>query len=208
MNRYISPKKRHHDPFGWCRLQCGDCSRERNQRAQRKMFECGNRQKTRNHFESFWRLCPWPTKATHLELTSAPNPSGETERIRPGEPRCAVRIASPERRAGARQIHNPLGRRNAPIHAPGFRGLRRRAEEPRGEGASASLVLGVPRALLCSAPPARGIRPGRARSWALGGPGWLWAWGTGLDVTTWGPHPPLAFQDQRLVPEEFRLIFA
>lgn len=158
MNRYISPKKWHHDPFGCCRLQCGDCSRERNQRAQCKMLDNRNRQKTRNHFESFWRLCPWPTKATHLELTFAPTPSGETERIRPGEPRCAVRIASrsaglaPARSttcsaAAARRGGAPC---SASIHAPGFRGLRRRAEEPRGEGASASLVRGVPGALLCS----------------------------------------------------------
>ena len=85
-------------------------------------------------------------------------PPGETERIRPGEPRCAVRIASrsaglaPARSttcsaAAARRGGAPC---SASIHAPGFRGLRRRAEEPRGEGASASLVRGVPGALLCS----------------------------------------------------------
>ena len=153
MNRYISPKKWHHDPFGCCRLQCGDCSRERNQRAQCKMLDNRNRQKTRNHFESFWRLCPWPTKATHLELTFAPTPPGETERIRPGEPRCAVRIASPERRAGARQIHNLLGCRSA----PGRRALLR--VNPRS---------GFPRS-----PPPRGRAPrgGRFGEPSSGSPG-------------------------------------
>ena len=93
MNRYISPKKWHHDPFGCCRLQCGDCSRERNQRAQCKMLDNRNRQKTRNHFESFWRLCPWPTKATHLELTLPPphpEKQKESDRASPAA-QCALR---------------------------------------------------------------------------------------------------------------------
>ena len=117
------------------------------------MLDYRNRQKTRNHFESFWRLCPWPTKATHLELTFAPTPSGETERIRPGEPRCAVRIASPERRAGARQIHNLLGCRSA----PGRRALLR--ANPRS---------GFPRS-----PPPRGRAPrgGRFGEPSSGSPG-------------------------------------
>ena len=170
MNRYISPKKWHHDPFGCCRLQCGDCSRERNQRAQCKMLDNRNRQKTRNHFESFWMLCPWPTKATYLEVTFAPTPSGE--RIDPASPaaQCALRPRSaglaPARSttcsaAAARRGGAPC---SASIHAPGFRGLRRRAEEPRGEGASARLVQGVPGALLCSVPPFQGFPPSGASS--------------------------------------------
>ena len=44
-----------------------------------------------------------------------PPSSRETERIGPGEPRCAVRIAAGERSAGARQIHHHLlGCRSTP----------------------------------------------------------------------------------------------
>lgn len=101
-------------------------------------------------------FCP-RTAPRETERIGQASPAAQCA-LRPGSTGLAPARSSTYSAAAARRGRAPC---SAPIRAPGFHGHQHRAEEPRREGAAASLVPGV---LSLPAPPARGVWLNEARS--------------------------------------------
>lgn len=163
-----------------------------------------------------WEVVPLAKRSDSSELTFAPTPRRETERKRPASPaaQCALRPESAGLAPARLETCLAAAARGAARPAPRGSALRVSAvtstarESPAGRGTSASCVPGVPRAFFPSAQPSRGVWPREAHSWPLGPPGWHWARGRDLSVTTRGPHLARAFFRLPLTLEtEFFLVF-